>query len=173
MLTYPKGFPCVSRLSHSQAMNAGLIRTPMAAGNTRQRRAFTHMPHVLQLEFEIRQDVYAAWLGWINENAYGAPFLLELPGVLASRAGVGATGVPVRFITDVEANLEPVHRLWYWRVRVGAEWQPLADDVRAGYWIIGGTPAAPGAMWVTGGTPATPSPDITYPGTPAAPVAVV
>jgi hypothetical protein len=47
--------------------------------------------------------------------------------LLASRSGSDTARIKVRFITDLQADLLPVHRLWYWRVRVEAEHIPEPD----------------------------------------------
>jgi hypothetical protein len=78
-------------------------------------------------------------------------------------------------MTDLQTDLIPVHRLWWWRVRVEAEYVPLASQlvsVPFGPWIVGGTPASPSANWIIAGTPAAPSPDTITAGTPVAPASI-
>jgi hypothetical protein len=130
MTPYPPTLPCVSRIEgHAAQLDAGLVRSPLEAGNARQRRAHRLMPHRLTLVFVMEQALYAAWLVWVNEHAFDEWVGLTLPGVLASRAGTNTASVPVRFVSDVRAELLPVHRLWYWRCSVEAEWLPLAGDL--------------------------------------------
>ena len=139
MIAYPVSLPCVSRIEgHAATAYAGLVRTPMEAGNTRQRRTQRVLPHRISLVFVMAQEVYADWLTWVNANAFDNWFTLALPGLLASRAGASTALVPVRFMSDVSSELLPVHRLWYWRCRVEAEWMPTAADLVAitfGDWI--------------------------------------
>lgn len=140
MLAYPPLLPCVSRIEgHSATIFAGLVRTPMEAGNTRQRRTHRVLPHRLSLVFVMAQEVYAAWLAWVNENAFDQWILMSLPGDLAARAGTPTAPTPVRFVSDVTAELMPADRLWYWRCRVEAEWLPSAADLGPapfGPWIL-------------------------------------
>lgn len=176
MISYPTQFPCVSRIEgHSADLSAGLVRTPMGAGNSRQRRAYRHVPHLISLVFVIEQGRYSEWLAWVNAFAWDEFFTLNLPGLLASEAGTNTAPVPVRFCSDLATDLLPVNRLWYWRVRVQAEFQPNVTDfpLISDTWVIGGTPSAPSLDWVIGGTPASPSPIFTNPGTPASPTVYV
>jgi hypothetical protein len=140
MLTYPASLPCVSRTDGPSAVaHAAVVRTPMEAGNTRQRRAHRVLPHRLALSFDIAQDEFAAWLTWCNENAWADFFWLKLPGLIASRAGVNAAPVPVRFVSDLSRELWRGRGLWGWRVRVEVEYQPTPPDLASvplGDWII-------------------------------------
>jgi hypothetical protein len=147
----------------------------MAAGNTRQRRSFRNLPHAISLVFMIDQAVYASWLSWVNTYAWDDWIEMPLTGMHASALGATVAPTRVRFASDLQADLVPVHRLWYWRVRVLAEFQPVPADfpVVDGIWIVGGTPAAPASEWVLAGTPAAPATDTTNPGRPAAPVVLV
>lgn len=174
--TYPVQFPCVSRVEgHSAASSAGLVRTPMGAGNTRQRRAFRNLPQLISLVFIIEQKELASWKSWANAFAWDGWFEIGLPGMHASAAQEDVTPTMVRFCSDLQEELLPVHRLWYWRIRVTAEYLPGAGDFVpvSDTWIIGGSAASPSADWVIGGTAASPAPDFTNPGTPAFPVVFV
>jgi hypothetical protein len=177
MLAYPSSLPCVSRIEgHSATAFAGLVRTPMESGNARQRRAHHVLPHRISLVFIISQEVYGDWLAWVNANAYDQWIALQLPGFLAARAGTNTAAVPVRFVSDVSAELIPVHRLWYWRCSVQAEWLPstadlvptpfgpwvladlsIQDATYTSDWINAGTPSAPSPAWVNAGSVLAPS----------------
>ena len=173
---YPASFPCPSRSEgHSAQVSAGLVRTPMEAGNTRQRRAQRILPHQIALVFMIDQAEYASWLAWVNAHAWDEWIVMELPGLRASRAGTDILATHVRFCSDLSAELLNVHRLWWWRVRVACEYLPVPSDFPAidGVWIIGGTPAAPAPDWVLAGTPGALAPIFTNPGTPGAPTALL
>jgi hypothetical protein len=176
VLTYPVTLPCVSRVDGPSAVAyAGVVRTPMEAGNARQRRAQRVLPHRLALSFDIAHEELAAWLVWCNENAWGDFFLLALPGLLASRAGTATASVPVRFVSDVTRELWQGRGLWGWHVRVEAEYQPTAADlgsVPIGPWIVAGAPATPSPDWIIAGTPASPAVDTITAGTPATPSAL-
>jgi hypothetical protein len=176
MIAYPQSYPCASRIEgHSAAITAGLVRTPMNAGNSRQRRSFRTLPHVLSLTFVIDQDQYASWLSWVNLYAWDDWIEMNLPGLHASALDKDTAPTRVRFCSDLQAELLPVHRLWFWRVRVAAEFEPIAGDfpIVDGGWIIGGTPVAPSVDWIIGGSPSAPAPVFTNPGTLAAPVVVI
>jgi hypothetical protein len=100
---------------------------------------------------------------------------MKLPGLKASDAGLRTTDVPVRFASDLQTELLPGRGLWWWRVRVQAEYLPLVTDFVAldGVWIIAGTPGASAGYWILGGTPGAPAPDFTNPGTPGAPATIL
>jgi hypothetical protein len=173
---YPLSFPCASRIEgHSAALAAGLVRTPMEAGNTRQRRAQRVLPHQISIVFMIDQALYGTWLSWVNAHAWDEWVTMKLPGLRAGVAGTSTAAVPVRFMSDLQTELVPVNRLWIWRVSVAAEYLPLYADflVMDGVWILGGTPTAPAPAWILGGTPTAPAPVFTNPGTPHAPTVII
>lgn len=172
---YPGSFPCPSRNPHSAAASAGLVRTPMEAGNTRQRRAQRVLPTQIELSFTINQAQYASWLAWVNAHAWDEWVTMNLPGLRASQARTTTQATPVRFMSDLSVELLNVHRLWYWRVNVSAEYLPLSTDfpVVDGVWIIGKTPGAPAVDYIIAGTPGAPAPIFTNPGTPDAPTALL
>jgi hypothetical protein len=169
---YPSSFPCASRIEgHSAALSAGLVRTPMEAGNTRQRRTQRLLPHQISLVFMIDQALYGSWLSWVNAHAWDEWITMPLPGLLAGVAQTDTAPVPVRFMTDLQTELLTVSRLWWWRVRVSAEYLPQQSDfmIFNGVWIIGGSPSTPATDSIIGGSPTSPAPIFTNPGTPAAP----
>jgi len=177
MVIYPAVFPCASRVEgHSQAMGAGLVRTPMEAGNSRQRRTHRVLPTRISLVFMVHQPDYAAWITWINANAWDDWITMNLPGLEASRLAVDTAAIAVRFMSDLQADLVPVHRLWWWRVRVEAEYMPTAGQLLPapiGDWVGAGTPPAASTDWIVAGTPPVPSPDLISAGTALAPAALV
>lgn len=129
-LIYPSVFPCPSRIEgHSQASGAGLVRTDMSAGNTRQRRTHRNLPTLINLVFMVHQPELAAWVSWVNTNAWRDAITIKLPGLEASRLGVDTTSIVVRFMSDLQMDLLPVKRLWYWRVRVAAEYYPTPEQL--------------------------------------------
>jgi hypothetical protein len=175
MVIYPASFPCPSRVEgHSQSMSAGLVRTPMEAGNSRQRRAHQVLPTRISLVFMIHQPDYAAWLTWVNEFAWDDWMTMKLPGLEASRLGLDTAEITTRFMTDLQADLLPVHRLWWWRVRVEAEYVPTPEQLTpifSGDWVVAGVPAFPATDWIVAGTPPDPSPDWISAGTALHPAA--
>jgi hypothetical protein len=177
VIAYPATLPCVSRVEGlSLGLASGVVRSPIEAGATRQRRAHVQLPQTFTLVFVIDQALYAGWVAWMNAHAFDGWVLIALPGVLASRAGADVVPVPVRCTSDLQAELLPVHRLWFWRVRVQAEWMPSAADlvpIAQGAWIAAGSPAAPSSPdWIRAGTPGTPSnANRLIAGTPSAPSA--
>lgn len=176
MIAYPTLFPCPSRVEgHSAQLGAGLVRTPMNAGNSRQRRAHRNVPHRIALVFVVHQPDYAAWLTWVNTNAWDDWISMRLPGLEASRAGLDTTAISVRFCSDLATELLPVHRLWYWRVRVEAEYIPTPEQLLSvpfGPWVVAGSPSAPPADWIVAGTPPAPSAATISAGTVLAPSAL-
>jgi len=161
VIDYPSGFPCVSRIGHGATLGAGLVRSPIDAGATRQRRAHEQLPHRIALLWDMSQAELADWLPWVNAHAWDDWVRLPLPGLLASRAGVNVTPTPVRFTSDLTQELIPTAGLWYWRIGVEAEYVPTGDDLAViplGGWIVAGSPAAPSSPdWIIAGTPPTPS----------------
>jgi len=175
-IPYPHSYPCPSRIEgHSAAISAGLVRTPMGAGNTRQRRSYRNLPHLISLVFVVDQDQYASWFSWVNTYAWDGWIEVPLTGLHASAAGLDVTPTLVRFCTDLQEELIPIHRLWMWRIRVSAEYMPVPGDfpIVDGGWIIGGTPTAPSPDNMLAGTPAAAASIFTNPGTLAAPVVVI
>jgi hypothetical protein len=173
---YPQSFPCASRIEgHSAVLSAGLVRTPMEAGNTRQRRMQRQLPHQISLVFVIAQSLYPTWISWVNANAWDGWVSMNLPGLLAVTPGKPTAPTPVRFMSDLQVELVSAYRLWYWRVRVSAEYLPALADfvVLNGVWVLGGTPGAPPTDWILGGTPGAPAPVFTNPGTPNAPTVIL
>jgi len=127
---YPDVLPCVSRIEgHSGVTYAGVLRTPMTAGNCRQRRTHRACPQRLALVFMLPQPTLATWLAWVNAHAFTEWISLRLPGLAAGQAGLNTTPIPVRFASDLATELVQVHRLWVWRVRVEAEWLPTVGDL--------------------------------------------
>lgn len=173
---YPSTLPCVSRIEgHAAAAFAGAVRTPMEAGNTRQRRSQRVLPHQLQLVFVMPQTRLADWMTWVNLHAWDEWIEMKLPGLLASRHGHDVIATPVRFISDLQLRLRQEYRLWYWDVSVEAEWLPLSADLVALRWFVGGRPGTTPAVadWIVGGRPPTPStPDTVTGGAPSNPSAI-
>jgi hypothetical protein len=176
VIAYPASFPCVSRVEgHSAQIASGVVRTPMSSGVSRQRRSFRQLPQQIALAFVIDQSTYAAWLSWVNAHAWEDWVVLSLPGLLASTAGTPTAATAVRFMTDLQAELLNVRKLWVWRVRVSAEYVPLPTDYATfpGVWIIGATPGAPAPAYIIGGTPDALAPDMTQPGRPGLPTVIL
>ena len=130
MIAYPDSFPCASRSDgHTAAQFAGLVRSPMEAGNSRQRRSHRTLPHQISLTFVMAQELYADWLAWVNAHAWDEWIQMNLPGLAAGNAGTVTAPILVRFMTDLRSELLPGRGLWYWRVKVDCEWQPPPEDL--------------------------------------------
>lgn len=170
---YPATFVIPDRQPYSYSVDMGIIRSEMAAGNARQRRAFTNMPHALSLSFHMRIEELWYWQNWVNTYAYSW-FLCPVSTMYA-----GGPPAPsnlryevLRFTSDLQVAMDG----WDWvAVTVAAELSANAEShIDFGDWIIGGTPAAPNSdLWHIGGTPADPSPEWALAGTPARPSSLV
>jgi hypothetical protein len=162
MVFYPSSLPCVSKSEGlSLTAYAGVVRTPMEAGNSRQRRAQRVLPQALQLTWDIAQAQLYAWTAWVNAHAWDDWILLQLPGLKASSEGLNVSQVPVRFISDLTEELLPGVGLWFWRVKVTVEYNPAAAELTVPPItsdITAGTPATPSPDWIVAGSPGTPSP---------------
>jgi hypothetical protein len=169
---YPTAFPIADRLPYAYQVDMGLVRSEMAAGNTRQRRAYDIMPHFLALSFHLRIEELFLWQTWVNANAYSF-FLCPVSTMYAGEPPNpdNIRSEVLRFTSDLTIAMEGWDLV---AVTVSAE---LANDAHAtapivglGGWIIAGTPAAPNVDWWIAGTPAAPSaPNWVLAGTPAAP----
>jgi hypothetical protein len=172
---YPLDFPIPDRAPYSYQVDMGVVRSAMAAGNTRQRRLYKIMPHFLALSFHMRVEDLTLWQGWANQFAYqyftcpvSTMYAGQPPDASNMRYEV------LRFTSDLQIAMDG----WNWvSVTVAAE---LSGDAYAtfkpiglGGWIVGGYPAAPSPAWMTAGTPAAPAADWTLAGTPNAPAALV
>jgi hypothetical protein len=163
MIFYPYSLPCVSRAEgFSASISAGLVRTPFESGNARQRRTHQVLPHQLSLSWDVSQAQLAAWLTWTNRHAWTDWVLINIPGLHASQAGVNTLATPVRFASDLSTELLAGRGLWYWRIRVTAEYLPTPADLDVPdtitTLIVAGTPAHPALDWIVAGVPSAPSP---------------
>jgi hypothetical protein len=122
--TYLDGFPLPDRAPYSIAVDMGLIRSAMAAGNVRQRRQYANMPQLFSLTFHLHTAELWVWQTWVNETAYNW-FYLPLASMYAA-AGPGFPGGMIsyhiaRFTSDLAVTLEGHD--WY-SVTVAAEISP-------------------------------------------------
>lgn len=157
---YPADFPIADREPYSYRVDMGVVRSEMAAGNARQRRAYSIMPHSFALSFHMRVEELYLWQNWINAHGF-AWFLCPVSTMYAGSppAAANLRYEVLRLTSDLQVSMNG----WDWvGVTVAAE---LANDAQAinppiglGGWIIGGTPAAPSTDWIIAGTPAAPSP---------------
>lgn len=169
---YPAEFPIPDRQPYAYSVDMGVIRSEMAAGNARQRRAYRVMPHAFGLSFHLRFEELTLWQNWVN--AYGYSWFL-CP-VSTMYAGLPPEPENLRYeVLRFTGNLDVQSEGWDWAaVSVAAELAPDAEAANPGPgaagWIISGTPATPsGAAWYIGGTPGEPSPGVVAGGTPALP----
>jgi hypothetical protein len=137
--TYPERFPLADSDAYSIAVNMGLLRSGMELGNTRQRRIFRHMPHVLQLGFHLSTAELYDWQYWVNLNAYDW-FLMPLADMFAPPAQWSPDGIQprgqispqaCRFISDLTIALAGYDRF---AVTVQAELGP---------WLLSQLPQPP------------------------------
>lgn len=133
MTDYPYLLPCPSKgEGFSVGDAAGLVNSPLEGGNARQRRMHRGLPERIALVWTIDQPkTLAAWLAWVNVYAWDW-FMLGLPSLAASRAGVHTTPTPVRFVSDIQQSLLSGHGLWIWRLSVEAETMPTSTDLALG-----------------------------------------
>lgn len=174
---YPAEFVIPDREPYAFAVDMAVIRSEMAAGNARQRRAYRIMPHALALSFHMRIEELYLWQNWVNEYAY-TYFLCPVSTMYAGGPPVAGNirYEVLRFTSDLAVQMEGWN---FVGVQVSAE---LANDAQTdnppigvGDWIIGGTPRAPNsALWYVAGTPGNPSnQNRVNAGTPAFPSAFV
>lgn len=168
---YPTVFPIPDRQPYSYSVDMGLVRSEFAAGNSRQRRQYNTMPHMLALAFHLRVEELFLWQTWVNQFAYT---WIHCP-VSTMYAGqppdpVNLRYETLRFASDIAVAMDGFDWL---AITVAAE---LSNDAHSsappiglGGWIIGGKPATPSPIWTLAGTPAAPSPDWIEAGTPADP----
>jgi hypothetical protein len=169
MPDYPKSWPAPTIEGYGIEIDAGLIRTPMESGASRQRRRYKTIPTTFTLSFVVERKDLKAWVGWANTSAYSW-FNMDLTSHKISGT---ACAVPhsVRFTSNLE--MAPITEK-YFRINVTAEMapDPAASVPVKNDWIVGGTPGAPSTPdWYIAGTPAAPSVDVVVSGTPAAPTA--
>lgn len=171
---YPGDFPFAARLPYSYAVDMGVIRSEMAAGNARQRRIFRTMPHALALAFELRVTELYLWQGWVNAFAFDW-FYCPVSTMYAAGPPEAQTVryELVRFTGDLGVTMNG-HNLV--SVAVAAELSPqaFADAPPAGVgpWVVAGTPGASSTDWMIGGSPAAPSPATCIAGSPAFPASL-
>jgi hypothetical protein len=172
---YPGNFPVPDREPYSYAVDMGVVRSEMAAGNSRQRRAYKVMPHYLSLSFHMRIEELYLWQNWIDAFGYEW-FVCPVSTMYAGGPPVPANlrDEVLRFTSDLAIGMEG----WDWvSVTVAAELSGDAQASNIGYgthgWVIGGTPADPSVDWIIGGTPAAPSPDWVIAGTATFPASLL
>ncbi len=169
---YPDAFAVPDRAPYSYQVDMGVVRSQMAAGNSRQRRLYKIMPHYLALSFHMRFEELYFWQRWVNQFAY------EFFACPVSTMYAGGPPHPsnmrhevLRFTGDLAIAMDG----WNWAtVTVSAELSgdAFAELLPIGWapWIVGGTPENPNsATWYVGGTPAAPSPDWVIGGDPGNP----
>jgi hypothetical protein len=121
---YLDNFPLPDQAPYSIAVDMGIVRSPMAAGNVRQRRLYDNMPQLFSLQFHMHTAELWVWQTWVNETAYNW-FYLPLASMYAGD-GQGLPGGMLsyhiaRFTSDLAVTLEGYD--WY-SVTVAAEISP-------------------------------------------------
>lgn len=171
LAVYPIDFPVADRQPYSYAVDMGLLRSEFAAGNARQRRQYTVMPHMLALSFHMRVEELFLWQSWVNALAYSffhCPVSTMYAGEPPKPANLRYE--TLRFAGDLAVSMDG----WDWvAVTVAAELsndaQTTAPPIGLGGWIVGGKPATPSFNTFTAGTPAAPAPAWVLAGTPEFP----
>lgn len=171
LAVYPSTFAVADRAPYSMSVDMGLVRSEFAAGNSRQRRGYSVMPHMINLTFHMTVEELFLWQTWVNQFAYS---FFHCP---VSTMYAGQPPDPVnlryeilRFASDLAISMDG----WDWvAVTVVAELsndaQTTAPPIGLAGWIVGGRPNSPSPDWVIAGTPDAPSPDWVLAGTPAFP----
>lgn len=175
--SYPSVHPIPDRAPYAYGVDMGVVRSDFAAGNSRQRRGYVTMPHLLQLTFHLRVEELYLWQRWINAYGYSW-FNLPISTMYAGGPPVASNirYEVVRFVSDLAIAMDG----WNWvSVAVSAEmsidaWAADQDNgAGIGGWVIGGRPGSPSADWYIGGSPPLPSPQWVKAGTPAFPSSFV
>lgn len=154
LIRYPPGFPLPDRQPYGIAADMGVVRSPMAAGNARQRRLYRHMPQQFQLSFHLHTSELYQWQYWVNLYAYDW-FALPLASMFAPPANWSPDGIQpagqisphiARFISDLSISMDGYD--WF-GVTVAAEVSPD---------MLAFVPRPPGMDVIDAGTPDNPSP---------------
>jgi len=66
--SWPAGLPCVLREGHSTQHGSPLVRTSMASGRARQRRAFTSVPSVKKVSWIFSGPQCLAFEAWFRDT---------------------------------------------------------------------------------------------------------
>lgn len=174
METYPSSFPCPLIEGYAIQIDAGLLRTNFQSGNTRQRRAYSNLPHYITMSFAIKINLFDEWLQWINDNAFEWCLFPAVTWANGTLDEIPKDHV-LRLIADIEISAITNE---YFRVTVRAETNTAAGEnlppQARGNWVVGGTPSEPSSPDVTrpGGT-TDPKTDYVDPGTTENPSALV
>jgi hypothetical protein len=167
---YPADFPIPDRSPYTYGVDMGVVRSQFAAGNARQRRVYTIMPHMLALSFHMRMEDLFVWQSWVNAFAYTWIHCPVATMYAGEPPGAEIRYETLRFAGDLAITCDG----WdLYAVTVPAELSndahTTAPPVALGGWLVGGRPAAPSSDWWIGGTPAAPAPLWVEAGTPGAP----
>lgn len=168
MKTFPADFRLPDWADYAIAVDMGVLRTSFDSGHARQRRRYTHMPHVFSITFSLHWHMLGRFQAWWNRYAYEW-FEMPVPDMYASLDEKRCSPQIVRAIGDLQ--IRPSGRDHY-QISTYMELSPAAfgtlptDDCK---WIIAGTPTAPAPDTFTGGTPAAPAANTVTAGTPRNP----
>jgi hypothetical protein len=119
MNVWPSSFPCPLIDGFAMQANAAVIRSPEAAGNTRQRRINRRLPHSISLAWVFSQAEYGQVLRWLNKNGWNW-FDIQLP----SGSGDHLGAYTIRLISNLQGELIEGKDGYHWRVTASAEWMP-------------------------------------------------
>ena len=125
IVAWPSKFPCPLIAGTATEAYAGLKRTPMESGHTRQRRVHRMLPHLFNLSWIVKQaTLYGEMVEWINDNGYYW-FLIDLPSALAGAANKQTTQHTVRVVSDLSAELiQTQNQGYHWQLSLQVEWYP-------------------------------------------------
>lgn len=175
MIKYPTVYPKPTIEGYAIAVDMGLSRVKMGAGNSKQRRRFRSMPQAFQFNFALPIDSLASWQMWVNDFAY-TWFSMDVTSYLSGMPNSQGHCTPhvIRFTSDLA--ITPINGASV-NVQVNAEMAPMniyglpvpvTED-----WVVGKTPGDPSVDWILGKTPDDPSVDTISAGTPQFPAAHV
>lgn len=150
---YPDNFPAALWRPFTMEVGSGVVRTAFESGNTRQRRAYDHMPTLMNMQVTMSWELLAQWQPWMNQYAYE---WIVMPARSMLNAGKDCAPHVVRVISDLRISSTSSNR--HCTVEFVVEQDTQAEAIpgvtpQLGNWIVAGRPAAPAANIIVGGTP--------------------
>lgn len=172
MTDYPSTLRIPEWTPYSLSVDAGVRRTQMDSGNSRQRRKYKTMPTTFSLTFVMTWKQLRTWQAWWNQHAYDW-FNMPAVSALGDPASTSRTDCymhTVRCISNLTISNSNVAA--YCRVQCVIETRSSTQTLAQSGWIRAGSANNPSPDWIIAGDTGNPSPDWIIAGTPANPAPV-